>query len=680
MNKLTFKAKIILSISLLFTLLLLPSHNIIVNYWNQQSLLDNQLNSLELSEKVEATEHQMMIIKAQKELKKQLFLFVLGFIIIVFVSLYLISAFYYSLVESLKKLEVASNEIASGKTKIHLQSDVNDEIGNALYAFNTMSQELTKNLSFLDGYKMAIDETSIVSKTDKRGVITYVNQLFCDVSGYSKEELMGRPHSIIRHPDMPKEAFHDMWKSIQNKKVWKGVVKNRKKNGDYYIVDATILPILDSEDNIIEYVAVRHDITEFEKSKEELAKHKVDFLTGLPNKSRLLDDLTSTAKPILLYLNIDDFMKLNDFYGSRVGDKVLIHMAELLDTIAKDLGCQAYRIYNDEFLLLCEDGGSANLSNYKEVLKEIINDIEESTIDCDAPSCISFTVSGGISSYLLDSDSENLALYASNACYMAKLQHKKLLIYSHEMRNEEDYAKNIAWIKKIKRAIIHNNFVPYFQPIIDNTTGRVVKYEALVRMLDDGGRVISPFFFLEIAKRAKLYSKITRVVLDKTLEKFKTHPEYECSINLSTEDIVDKETRSYIYQKLEHYPHPDKIVFEITESEEITDFNIVNDFIKKVRTFGVQISIDDFGTGYANFEYILNLDVDYIKIDGSLIKNIDTDEESRIITEAIIAFSKKLGTKTIVEYVHNREVYHEVVALGADYSQGYYIGKPQASI
>ncbi len=132
-------------------------------------------------------------------------------------------------------------------------------------------------------------------------------------------------------------------------------------------------------------------------------------------------------------------------------------------------------------------------------------------------------------------------------------------------------------------------------------------------MIDENQNSISPFFFLDVAKKAKLYSKITRVVIDKTLEIFKDKAEYECSINLSTDDIMDIDTRRYIYSKLKEYPHPENIVFEITESEEIRDFKIVNLFIKRVREYGVKISIDDFGTGYANFEYILNLNVDYLK-------------------------------------------------------------------
>jgi len=680
MNKLPFKLKIIFSASILFLLLVMPAHRILMDYWAQQDHYQEALSSLHYVEG-ESIQHQKMVLLAKKEKVEQKYLLLfLGFLLIILSALYLLVALYHSLAGSLQHLEHASYEIVNGEKGVRLIGEVKDEIGRTVKVFNSMSQRLTEDLSFLDIYKMAIDETSIISKTNPQGDIIYANELFCQFSGYIQEELIGKPHNIIRHPDMPKEIFAEMWATIQQKKVWKGVLKNRKRDGGYYIVDVTILPVLDARNNIVEYVAVSHDITELVQSREELAKHKIDFVTQLPNKNRLLEDIVGVERPILFYLNIDAFMKLNDLYGSRVGDQVLIHMADLLKKIVPPAEATIYRVYNDEFVLLFEEGEKVHLGNIKERLHKIMHDIEESTIDCNAPECISFTVSGGVSHYQLNSDYEKLILYASIARYRAKLQNKKFLIYDSSMENEENYAQNIAWIKRIKQGLRNDGFVPYFQPIVDNVSGKVVKYEALVRMVEKDGTVTSPFFFLEIAKKAKLYSHITRIVLDKTLEAFKDKEGYECSINLSTEDIIDRETREYICSKLATYPHPQKVVFEITESEEITDFKTVNAFIKKVRAFGVKISIDDFGTGYANFEYILNLDVDYIKIDGSLIKHIDTDVASRILVEAIIAFSKKLGTKIVVEFVHNQEVYNEVVALGADYAQGYYIGKPKASL
>jgi len=196
----------------------------------------------------------------------------LGFLAIVLISLYIFIAFYQSITSNLKKLQKASELISQGKMDIHLEVQKKDEIGDALIAFNTMSDKLSQNISFLDGYKMAIDKSSIVSKTDLKGIITYANDMFCEISGYTREELIGSSHNIVRHPDVPKSAFEDMWRTIRNKKIWKGTVKNRKKDGSYYIVNATIIPILNNKNEIIEYVAVRHDITELEKSKEELKK------------------------------------------------------------------------------------------------------------------------------------------------------------------------------------------------------------------------------------------------------------------------------------------------------------------------------------------------------------------------------------------------------------------------
>jgi EAL domain-containing protein (putative c-di-GMP-specific phosphodiesterase class I) len=199
-------------------------------------------------------------------------------------------------------------------------------------------------------------------------------------------------------------------------------------------------------------------------------------------------------------------------------------------------------------------------------------------------------------------------------------------------------------------------------------------------MIDHDGKAISPFFFLDIAKKAKLYTKITKIVIDKSFATFEKLPQYDFSLNITVEDITDEEISTYIFMKLKAFPHPSKVIFEITESEEIRDYSFVNKFITKIKSFGAKIAIDDFGSGYANFEHIISLNADFIKIDGSLIKNIDKDKDSEIITEAIIAFSKKLGSKTVVEFVHNEEVYKKVKSMGADFSQGFHLGEPRATL
>ena len=622
--------------------------------------------------------YEKLVKTSRQEMLVGFILTLVGFFAIMFFAFYVFGAFYSSVARSLKKLQTASEMIAQGETDIYLKADTKDEIGNALLAFNEMSQKLGENIAFLDSYKMAIDETSIVSKTNTKGVITYANKLFCELSGYSEKELIGVSHNIVRHPDMPKDAFKDMWKTIKAKKIWKGVVKNKTKDGVDYIVDATIIPVLNSHGEIVEYIGVRHDITELENSKLEIQKQKIDILTGLPNRNQLLDDLEIAKEPILLYLNIDDFSSLNDFYGSKTGDDVLVHVSELLSEISQSINSKLYRLHADEFLLLVQEDKLTS-KNCQDAMDEIINYVEMQTVDCDSKACISITISGGVSFYDLTDNYEFLLSYAIIARKAAKSENKKFLRYSSEMNKDSDYQSNIDWINKIKDAIKDDRITTFFQPIIDNESGAITKYEALVRMIDTEDKVISPFFFLDIAKKAKLYTQITKIVIDKTFTTFEKLPQYDFSMNITVEDVNDENIASYIFEKLENFPHSHRVILEITESEEIKDYTFINEFIEKVKGFGAKIAIDDFGSGYANFEHIISLNADFIKIDGSLIKNIDKDDNSQIITEAIIAFSKKLGSKTVVEFVHNQEVYEKVKELGADYSQGFYLGEPKPS-
>jgi len=621
------------------------------------------------------------IKELQTKAKRELLYLSLGFLFIILISLYIFIAFYQSITGNLKKLQKASELIAKGKTDIHLDVQKKDEIGDALLAFNTMSDNLRQNISFLDGYKMAIDKSSIVSKTDLKGIITYANDMFCQISGYTREELIGSSHNIVRHQDVPKEAFRDMWETIQNKKIWKGVVKNRRKDGSSYIVNATIIPILDNKNEIIEYVAVRHDITELEKSKEELKKQRVDLLTGLPNRNQLMEDLHSAIRPIVFYLNIDDFSGFNDFYGKTISDNTLIRLSTILTSLKDEKKFKLYKLEADQFILLFEEGYISK-DNLQFFFEELIEDVERkmSSPEFGNKNRINVSITGGVATYYSNDDYEKLILYANIARKKAQQEHSKFLIFHHNMRKNEDYAHNIEWIKRIKEAINEDRVVCYYQPIFKDIDHKPSKYESLVRIIDRDGQAISPFFFLDIARKAKLYPQITQIIINKTLEKFKNLPDIEFSINLTIDDILSEKTVNHIYQRLETYPNPSRVIFEITESEEVADYQVINKFIKRVKEYNVKIAIDDFGSGYANFEHILNIDADYIKIDGSLIKNIDKDENSYIITEAIINFSKKLGRKTIAEFIHNQEIYKIVKELGADFYQGFYLGAPTTKI
>ncbi len=206
-------------------------------------------------------------------------------------------------------------------------------------------------------------------------------------------------------------------------------------------------------------------------------------------------------------------------------------------------------------------------------------------------------------------------------------------------------------------------------------TNEIEKYETLVRIVKPSGEVLSPMEFLDVAKATRLYPHITRTMIAKAFEIFKNKKE-SFSVNLSVEDILDEHTRAFVLGMLGGYGISDRVIFEILESEGIENYGDVSEFLTAAKKFGVKIAIDDFGTGYSNFEHLAKLNVDIIKIDGSLIRNIDTNSNSEIIVETIVSFAKKLGMQSVAEFVHSKEVYDKIKKIGIDYAQGYLLGKP----
>ena len=532
--------------------------------------------------------------------------------------------------------------------------------------------ELKRTISLFESYKIAMDKSSIVSKSDLEGKITYVNDNLCKISGYTKEELIGKPHSIIRHPDNPKSIFEDLWSTIKSKKVWKKTLKNITKNGDYYWVDITIVPILDDKNNINEYIGIRHDVTKtIEQQKKLDTIVNTDVLTNLGNRYKLINDINKSTNPALAIINIDRFSEINDFYGYVIGDKILKKFAKKLNDIKNSNNCNIYRLHSDEFVIFYEN---INSDLFLQKIEFINTQLKKENFYIDNEDFINLHFTIAISF----EEKSRILNTATMTIKIAKQHNKDILVYKDEISLDKEYENNIKWTKLIKDAIEKDNILPVYQPIINNKTLKDEKYEALVRMKKEE-KLISPYFFLEISKKTKFYNQITKIMIEKTIEKFKDL-EFNFSINLTIEDILNAEIKEFIYKILSDSQIGKRIVFEIVESESIENFAIVLEFIKKVKSFGCKIAIDDFGTGYSNFEYLLKLKADFIKIDGSLIKNIDKDILSEKVCKNIVNFAKDLGMKTIAEFVENESILKKVQELGIDYSQGYLFSAPFESL
>lgn len=251
--------------------------------------------------------------------------------------------------------------------------------------------------------------------------------------------------------------------------------------------------------------------------------------------------------------------------------------------------------------------------------------------------------------------------------------------YSEALSLNDEYENNLKWIKEIKEAISDDRITMFYQQIIDNSDTSHQKYEALIRLIDKEGHIITPHYFLDIAKKAKLYKQLTKIVISKAFEAFKNN-NYDFSINITIDDILDQDINEFIVETLEKYNISERVIFEIVESESIENFDDIEKFITMVKKYGCRISIDDFGTGYSNFEHLMRLQADYIKIDGSIIKEITTDKRSALITSVIVAFAKEMNIETIGEFVETKEINDKLITLGVNKSQGYYFSKPQASL
>lgn len=525
------------------------------------------------------------------------------------------------------------------------------------------------NLS--EQYREAVDMSSIVSKTNPQGKITYVNKNFSDISGYNANELLGKSHNIISHPDTSQETFKKLWETISSKKIWRGVVKNRAKDGSSYTVSATIMPIIDINGTIIEYISIRQDITELLKQQEIIHRQTTDVLTNLPNREKLLEALSNSEYPNLALFNLNNFRDINELYGYKIGDKVLIQIANNIKEYLQNSQCQLYKLPSDEFAILIDT--AQDIFSFQEKIIKIINYLKNQELLIDG-----FNINVCITTGIAHSKS-NILINADIALQDARKHKKAFVVYDDNNKTKEKINENLKWHNTIKKAISDNRVVPFFQPIYCVATNKVEKYEALVRIIDENGDIISPYFFLDIAKKYFLYEHITKIMIENTLKYFQNKP-YDFSINLSIEDIINHDMVTFILESIKNYKDPSRIIFEVTESEGIENYTEVEYFVNQVREYGCKIAIDDFGTGYSNFEHILKLNIDFLKIDGSLVKNINNSRESRLVVETILIFAKKLGIATITEFVSSEELFETTKLLEADYMQGYHIGKPEQFI
>ncbi|MFA6630167.1 MAG: EAL domain-containing protein [Sulfuricurvum sp.] len=498
--------------------------------------------------------------------------------------------------------------------------------------------------------------------------IRFVSPNIESVLGISYRKLMKKAtkFSTFIHPDDIKKVESEVVEFLEMKAT-KFVQEYRllRENGTLiWVKDFTVVEY--REDGAVSTIKGYVFDNTAEKVADDRAQYfnHFDQLTGLPNRQKMLLDVQLNLPKACAIFNIDSFREMNDLFGIAVGDDILVQLAQ--ESVR--MGMSPYRIGGDEFaVLFYEEGTSRNA--LKEQINQILLRLHEMTFTV-ADEVINIRMNVGVAL-----GSEKLLTRADIALHMAKEKKLSIAFYEEKENIEDIYKKNIAMTGSVHRALAEERIICHYQPIVNFKTKEITKYETLVRMIDENGDLVPPMDFLPIAKKTKLYPRITHKVIHEACRCFSSRSDH-FSVNLSIDDINDPYTVQEIIKIIIDTGTSEQIIFEILETEGIENYASVGRFIKQVKALGAKIAIDDFGTGYSNFEHILKLNVDYIKIDGSLISGIVDNSRYRIIVETIVDFARKIGAYTIAEFVSCEEVYHAVEKLGIDFSQGYYTGKP----
>lgn len=403
--------------------------------------------------------------------------------------------------------------------------------------------------------------------------------------------------------------------------------------------------------------------------RDQLTHHlQEDAVTGLANRISLIDILSDHNMRSLAILNIDRFSDINDVYGVAIGDEVLAGYGHwLTKKIEKNPKVLLFKLGSDEYALLFEN--EEEVDENIAFLEHLIDATVQESFMIDGIEVV-LTISVGF-----DPVSDKVLENATRALKQAKTEHKSLLVYTPVLGAKKEQEKNIEWYKEIKEALQDDRIIPYYQPIVDSKTHKIVKYEALIRLIKADGTVVTPFHFLEIAQKIRLYPALTKVMIDKVLMRFEGL-ETKVSINLSTEDILNTDLADYMEEAIVRRRIGKYIIFEVLETEGISSYGQVSTFVERFRDLGCSFAIDDFGSGYSNFDHVLKLNIDTLKIDASLIRNLPHDHNSQIIVRHICEFAREMGLNTVAEYVASEEIYHKVLELGIDTCQGYYFYEP----
>ena len=536
----------------------------------------------------------------------------------------------------------------------------------------------TKELKQL---KFALDQSVIVGITDVTGKIIYANNMFCEVSKYHKEELLGQDHRILNSGYHSQAFFKEMWSTISMGHIWRGDICNRNKEGNLYWVQTTIVPILNEDGKPYQYISFRVDITEQKNTKQIEYMMNHDELTDLPNrrslKKRLLNEIKMAemngTQFAVIHMDINRFKAINDGFGYVMGDSFLIEVAYRLANLTLG-GDVVFHLGGDEFVILIN-----NYENIESAIGEISSIFKESFLIGEHELFANASI--GISIYKNDGvHEEELLTNANIALNNSKSNRDKQYVFYHPNMNTSQ--QEILLETKLRQAIDQEQLQLYYQPKIDSKTNKMIGMEALIRWYDSEMGFISPNKFIPLAEQCGLINQIGDWVLYTAAKQTKIwEEEYGISLRVAVNVSPISFKESTFVEKVKVTLHelnvnPQSIELEITENSMMTDTENLIAILAQLKEIGLTISIDDFGSGYSSFSYLKKFPIDALKIDQSFIRDLKPKSDDTEMVLAIIQLAHALKLHVVAEGVETEEAMRILKENKCDLIQGYYYSKP----
>ena len=570
-------------------------------------------------------------------------------------------------------------------TKAKLKNTKGEVIG-----LISISKDITNQRQQEEGLKLADmvykNTSEAMMITDLHNKIIAINPALSEISGYEKQELMGKDPKIFSSGKQSKQFYQSMWEEISLTGKWQGEIWNTRKNGTDYPEWLSINTVYDDYGEVFRRIALFSDITEKKKSDELILRQaNYDSLTNLPNRRMFIDRLEQEIKLsyrkqqafALIFLDLDNFKIINDSKGHDYGDALLVEAGKRITSSVREVDVVA-RIGGDEFAIILSD--LSDLYNVETICQKILQNLIKPFFISEMPSYISASI--GITLFPSDAGAAlELLKNADQAMYLAKnLGRNRFCYFTASM--QEQALNHLELMNDLRKAIHLNQLVVFYQPIVELQTGIIRKAEALLRWKHPVRGMVSPAEFIPLAEESGLIVEIGDWVFKETVKHIKKTKEQlgldiQVSVNKSPvefrESVHHFDSLAYL---AENNLSGKNIVIEITEGL-LMDNNISTmERLSELRAADIKLSMDDFGTGYSSLSYLKKFELDYLKIDQSFTKNLAVESEDLILSEAIITMAQKLGLKVIAEGIETEEQRRLLLDSGCDYGQGYYFSKP----